>query len=42
MEFMHSENLVHRNLKAENILIFDIERYTRVGNEKDAKIKNFR
>uniref|UniRef100_A0A914EMG5 Protein kinase domain-containing protein n=1 Tax=Acrobeloides nanus TaxID=290746 RepID=A0A914EMG5_9BILA len=30
MEFMHSENLVHRNLKAENILIFDIERYTRV------------
>ncbi|VDN00988.1 unnamed protein product [Thelazia callipaeda] len=23
IEFMHSENLVHRNLKAENILIFD-------------------
>lgn len=42
MEFMHSENLVHRNLKAENILIFDIERYTRVGIEKDANIKNFR
>uniref|UniRef100_A0A915C774 Protein kinase domain-containing protein n=1 Tax=Parascaris univalens TaxID=6257 RepID=A0A915C774_PARUN len=23
IEFMHSENLVHRNLKAENVLIFD-------------------
>lgn len=23
VEFMHNENLVHRNLKAENILIFD-------------------
>ncbi|KAH7732202.1 Protein C01C4.3 a [Aphelenchoides avenae] len=30
IEFMHSENLVHRNLKAENILIFDPENYERV------------
>jgi serine/threonine-protein kinase SBK len=26
LEFMHGENLVHRNLKAENILIFDAEK----------------
>ncbi len=30
MEFMHSEGLVHRNLKAENVLIFDPFAYTRV------------
>jgi serine/threonine-protein kinase SBK len=30
VEFMHNENLVHRNLKAENILIFDKTNYSRV------------
>ncbi len=30
IEFMHSENLVHRNLKAENILIFDNKQFTKV------------
>ncbi|MFH4977641.1 hypothetical protein AB6A40_004350 [Gnathostoma spinigerum] len=30
IEFMHSENLVHRNLKAENILIFDAKEYSKV------------
>lgn len=30
IEYMHSENLVHRNLKAENILIFDSKEYSRV------------
>ncbi|KAK6051865.1 hypothetical protein COOONC_10630 [Cooperia oncophora] len=32
MEFMHSENLVHRNLKAENILLFDNNDYSKVSN----------
>lgn len=31
IEFMHGEGLVHRNIKAENILIFDPINYTRVG-----------
>ncbi|KAI1725672.1 protein kinase domain-containing protein [Ditylenchus destructor] len=30
IEFMHGEGLVHRNIKAENILIFDPINYTRV------------
>uniref|UniRef100_A0A914W4Z7 Protein kinase domain-containing protein n=1 Tax=Plectus sambesii TaxID=2011161 RepID=A0A914W4Z7_9BILA len=30
IEFMHNENLVHRNLKAENILIFDNKEFSRV------------
>ncbi|ULT81887.1 hypothetical protein L5515_017562 [Caenorhabditis briggsae] len=30
IEFMHDENLVHRNLKAENILIFDANDYSKV------------
>lgn len=30
VEFMHSENFVHRNLKAENILIFDEKDLNRV------------
>ncbi|CAI5455331.1 unnamed protein product [Caenorhabditis angaria] len=30
IEFMHDENLVHRNLKAENILIFDAQDYSKV------------
>uniref|UniRef100_A0A8R1HJZ2 Protein kinase domain-containing protein n=1 Tax=Caenorhabditis japonica TaxID=281687 RepID=A0A8R1HJZ2_CAEJA len=30
IEFMHDENLVHRNLKAENILIFDAHDYGKV------------
>ncbi|CAD6190636.1 unnamed protein product [Caenorhabditis auriculariae] len=30
MEFMHDENLVHRNLKAENILIFDTHDFSKV------------
>ncbi|KAI6241651.1 putative serine/threonine-protein kinase C01C4.3 [Aphelenchoides fujianensis] len=30
VEFMHNENLVHRNLKAENILIFSHDDYSKV------------
>lgn len=30
VEFMHSEGLVHRNIKAENILIFDNVHFSRV------------
>ncbi|CAJ0581869.1 unnamed protein product, partial [Mesorhabditis spiculigera] len=30
IEYMHLEGLVHRNLKAENILIFDNKNYTKV------------
>ncbi|VDL62874.1 unnamed protein product, partial [Nippostrongylus brasiliensis] len=30
IEFMHNENLVHRNLKAENILLFDSSDYNKV------------
>uniref|UniRef100_A0A7E4UPQ2 Protein kinase domain-containing protein n=1 Tax=Panagrellus redivivus TaxID=6233 RepID=A0A7E4UPQ2_PANRE len=30
IEFMHNENLVHRNLKTENVLIFDNKTYSRV------------
>ncbi|KHN73020.1 Putative serine/threonine-protein kinase C01C4.3 [Toxocara canis] len=30
IEFMHSENLVHRNLKAENVLIFDSKDFSKV------------
>ncbi|VDD97116.1 unnamed protein product, partial [Enterobius vermicularis] len=30
VEFMHSENLVHRNIKAEHILIFDPVEYAKV------------
>ncbi|PAV59776.1 hypothetical protein WR25_26470 [Diploscapter pachys] len=30
IEFMHDENLVHRNLKAENILIFDSNDFSKV------------
>lgn len=30
VEYMHNENLVHRNLKAENILIFDQHNFDRV------------
>ncbi|PIO64550.1 hypothetical protein TELCIR_13818 [Teladorsagia circumcincta] len=35
IEFMHNENLVHRNLKAENILLFDNNDYSK------AKITDF-
>nr|CDJ81147.1 Serine threonine protein kinase-related domain containing protein [Haemonchus contortus] len=35
IEFMHSENLVHRNLKAENILLFDSNDFSK------AKITDF-
>lgn len=31
LEFMHGEGLVHRNLRAEYVLIFDAENFTRVG-----------
>lgn len=31
IEFMHSEGLVHRNIKAENILIFDNSNFLRVN-----------
>lgn len=31
IEFMHSEGLVHRNIKAENILIFDNVNFSRVN-----------
>ncbi|KHJ93761.1 hypothetical protein OESDEN_06322 [Oesophagostomum dentatum] len=30
VEFMHNENLVHRNLKAENILLFDSHDFSKV------------
>lgn len=30
LEFMHDEHLVHRNLKAENILIFDVNDFSKV------------
>lgn len=30
LEFMHGEGLVHRNLRAKNILIFDRQNYDRV------------
>ena len=34
IEFMHDENLVHRNLKAENILIFDSNDYSKVVHKR--------
>jgi serine/threonine protein kinase len=33
VEFMHGEGLVHRNLKAENILIFSLDDLSKVGEE---------
>ncbi|ETN72348.1 hypothetical protein NECAME_18906, partial [Necator americanus] len=32
IEFMHNENLVHRNLKAENILLFDSNDFSKKMN----------
>ncbi len=41
IEFMHDENLVHRNLKAENILIFDSNDFSKVihGRKSCSKYK---
>ncbi|KAI6176657.1 putative serine/threonine-protein kinase C01C4.3 [Aphelenchoides bicaudatus] len=47
VDFMHGENLVHRNLKAENILIFSLEDLTKVKvadfgltRKEDSSVKN--
>ena len=41
IEFMHDENLVHRNLKAENILIFDVNDFSKVYIAEDSAISIF-
>ncbi|KJH44629.1 hypothetical protein DICVIV_09350 [Dictyocaulus viviparus] len=40
IEFMHNENLVHRNLKAENILLFDSNDFSKTFHYQ-AKITDF-
>lgn len=47
VDFMHTEKLVHRNLKAENILIFSLDDFSKVKitdfgltRKEDSTVKN--